>query len=309
MKHVNRTPLRIGMVLIKWLLILVLTVMGVSVLLESCGEYQRYLNVYKRGVTIAGEAYTVEEVYDSENGSDYYVHIRYTYEGKQYTTRYPKDFGSQRKAEELLGQMLEVTVNPDSPGEKISEIKSGVRSFAIISGVMLSIACGCLFIRHRKYSFEVFGWQRESVMKDMKRKWCADWRFSVWFLTAGIWFLMIPVVYDEVFGGFCYIWGALALILGCGQVKKQLRYRAANMRDDYTFSRDKLIKKEIDDDSDSTTYCLHYSDGQNYWNINVSAKKYYAAREGDVAETVRFSWEKKPYLHFNRRIDTQLKNQ
>ena len=302
MEYGNRPPLRIGATVAKWLLILILTTLGLSLLQFSRGEYRRYTHVYKRGVTVSGEAYRIEEEEDSEGDTDYYLRIRYTYGGREYNTRYPKTYASRASAEKLLGQMLEVTVNPDSPGEKISEIRASVRGTAIVSGLALSIACSCLFIRQRKYWFEVYGWRREYVLPDMQRKMRADLQTSVWLLTTGTWLITVHFMYAVVFEGFIlFALGLAALILGGKQTKKQLRYRDAFRDGQYVFSRDTLVSKKMESDSDSTYYRLYYSGGQTAWHTNVSKKKYDAAREGDVAETVRFPWEKRPYLHCDRR--------
>lgn len=303
MEFEKRPPVRKGIVLAKWLLILILTVLGAALLLYSRAEYDRYVDVSARAVTLTGEAYKIVEEEDSEGDTDYFIHVRYTYQGREYTTRYPETYGSRNRAEKLLGQMLEVTVNPDAPGEKISEIRSTVRMTAIISGLLLSIACSCLFIRQRKYWYEACGWQREYVLKDMKRKLRADWQKPVWLLTTGTWLIAVSFIYSAVFEGLMPLWGALVLVLGAMAVKKQLDYRSAFLREEYRFSRETLIRKEEDSDSDGTTYWLHYAGNQNAWREPVSRKKFLAAREGDLVEAVRFPEDKSPYLYSNRRAE------
>ena len=299
MEILEKPPIRKGIFILKWLLILALSVGGILLLLHSRNEIRRYLSVQGKAVTLEAVVTEVVEDSDSETGTDYDLYVSYDINGKKYKDRYDT-LGNKKKANAMLGKTVSITINPEKPTEQLKEIQSGSDALLILAGGFLMFSIFCIDLRGRKWRVEVNGWYPEIVFQDIRGKALRGAAYWVGCLcAAGVWLTMClkwPALNRILF----VLLGAAAMVAGLIiLVCWVLRLRRIENRQ-YILGRDRLVNKTIDSDSDGTTYYLHYTNGQKEWKRSVTPKKYAASRVGTVIETVRLKEKGRPYLCFSR---------
>ena len=299
MDILEKPPVRKGLQIVKWILILSLCCGGILLLAISYKESLRYFSVRNKAVSVQAVVIEVVEVWDSETGIDYDIYVSYTYRGTRYTDHYDT-LSSKKKAEAMLGKEVTVTINPEDPTEQLKDIRSNCDMFLLFGGILLMCGIFCAGLHCHKWGAEVSGWYQEVIYQDIRSKVLRGSAFWIGlFCIAAIWlamYLLWPEVYHFLFaalGGIALVTGTVLLALWIG------RLRLIDNRQ-YIVGRDELVNKTVHKDSDGTTYYLHYTNGQKEWKRSVTPKKYAASQVGTVIETVRLKEKGRPYLCFSR---------
>lgn len=299
MEIIGKPPVRKGLWIVKWILILLLCLGGILLLNMGYHESLRYLSVQQKAVTLPAVVTQVEEDWDSENGTYYVLYVSYTYRGTQYTDHYDT-LRSKKKANDMLGKEVTITINPEKPTEQLRNIRSNCDAFVLFGGLLLMCGIFCAGLRSRKWCVEVYGWYQENIYQDLRGKVLRGSAFWIGlFCIAAVWlavYLLRPKVYSAIFAAL----GVIALVTGVILLVCWIRRLRLIENRQCIIGRDVLVNKTVDKDSDGTTYYLHYSSGQKEWKRSVMPKKYAAAQIGTVIETVRLKEKGRPYLCFSR---------
>lgn len=286
---------------ILWVMLAVFFLIGTGILVYVGLEGQRYLAVEKMGVKVQAEGYKIAEV-DDDGDTDFELHIRYTYEGKQYSGIY-ETFNSKQDAQALIGQFVSIQINPEKPSEQLNDIGSNLRFAGLFGSFFWAMGVVFAFRRKRKCCTEVYGWHREYIQMDLNRKLLEDCGVWLAFLSAGLLYLALWQMFPSAMGDI-WILGLGACVIGVLILLNWLSKRHKVREEKYRLSRQTLTNKKIDDSGDTTTYDLYYSDGINSWSRSVSMKRFHSARIGETVEAVILDGKKRPYFVYDCREET-----
>ena len=299
MDILEKPPVRKGLQIVKWILILSLCCGGILLLQVGYTECLRYFSVCDKAVSVQAVVTEIREDWDSETGIDYDIYVSYTYRGTRYTDHYDT-LRSRKKADAMLGKEVTVTINPEDPTEQLKDIKSNCDMYLLFGGLLLMCGIFCAGLHSHKWGVEVSGWYQEVIFQDLRGKalrgsafWCGLFCVAVVWLSM---YLLWPEVYHVLFA----VLGGIALVTGTVLLAFWVRRLRLIDNRQYIVGRDELVNKTVHKDSDGTTYYLHYTDGQKEWKRSVTKKKYNAAQVGTVIETVRLKKGRRPYLSFSR---------
>ena len=299
MDILEKPPVRRGLQIVKWILILSLCCGGILLLNAGYKESLRYFSVCDKAVSVQAVVTEIREDWDSETGTEYELYVSYTYRGTQYTDHYDT-LRSRKKAEAMLGKEVTVTINPEDPTEQLKDIKSNCDMYLLFGGLLLMCGIFCAGLHSHKWGVEVSGWYQEVIYQDLRGKALRGSAFWLGlFCVAAVWlamYLLWPEVYHVLFA----VLGGIAVVTGTVLLAFWVRRLRLIDNRQYIVGRDELVNKTVHKDSDGTTYYLHYTDGQKEWKRSVTKKKYNAAQVGTVIETVRLKKGRRPYLSFSR---------
>lgn len=300
MELLEKPPVRRGLQIIKWILILALCFGGCLLLKAGYEEGLRYLSVRNKAVSVQAVVSSVEEDWDSESGTDYHLYVSYAYCGNPYTDHYDT-YSSKKKANAMLGEAVTITINPERPTEQVKEIRSGSDAYVLFCGILLMCGVFCMGLREREWGVAVSGWYPEVIFQDVRGKALRGSVFWLGLFCAGAVWLLFRCLRPQVYSGIFTVLGAAALITGTLLLVGWIRRLRLIDNRQYIVGRDTLVNKTTEKDSDGDdTYCLHYTNGQKEWKRSVIKKKYNAAQVGTVIETVRLKQGHRPYLSFSR---------
>lgn len=297
MELMEKPPRRVGMTIFKYILVLVLLLLGYVLASGSFYEIMRYRNLQDAAVTVTAECTHIKETYDSEDGTEYDVYLTYVYQGDSYTN-FHRTFGTLSAAEKLIGTNVEIRIDPENPDDLIGEVRNGGITMSILGSLAVAFVFSAICIREREYYVKVFGWRREAIDRDLRgkmRRSASSWLWPIIFgagmLTTGI---LLEATLMFIVGGAALVMGIFSLFDWAKKVRlvRQERYR---------ITRDSLVGKHMSKDSDGDdTYHLDYSNGRETWSRNVSSLKYHQAVSGETIESVYLEGAKKPVLNYTR---------
>lgn len=294
-------PARSKNATILWVMLAIFILVGTGILALGCLEGQRYLAIEKNAVTVQAEGYKIVDV-DDDGDNDFRLYVRYTYEGEVYSGIY-KTYDLQRDAEKLMGQWVDVQINPENPSEQLNDIGTGARFLCLMGPFFLANGIGFVFCRKRKCYTEVYGWRREYIQMDLDRKLLEDCGLWAGFLSAGLLYLGLWRVFPSAMGDIwiiSFVACTIGILILLGWLSKCHKIR----EEKYRLSRQTMTDKKIDDSGDSTSYNLYYSNGINSWHRSVSRKRFDSAQIGETVEAVFLDGTKRPYFVYDCRDET-----
>lgn len=298
MGYYEKPAIKRQTVIWKCVLGVILGCIAVFFLLESVSAYGRYREVVDDAITIQAVITHVEVDIDVDNGDTYDAMMRYEYDGVVYTDIY-KNYGSEREARSMVNKTVTIQVDPGSPGDTLEEINSSGDRYLFLGAVVI----GCLLLlltrRHREDYVQTYGWNRETVKKDLVRHICSNNKCYIVLIPALVYYAVVLAfsdvyrlgVLDALLGGTSLIavWFLLKLVRRMNLVRN----------DRFYLCRDTLINKEDLSDSDSSCYRITYQNSEKTWHKYVSYKVYMTARVGDTFESARLEGEKAPVLTYS----------
>ena len=299
MDYLEKPPLKRKWPIIKCIIVCVLLIICLICTVSSLNNVTRYEKVRTDPLFLNGKITHVDVDYDSENGDDYNAMASYSYNGQKYTVTY-RTFGSQKKANALVGQTVTLAVDPEDPGTLVSRLKeNGI--FGLIFGcIVLAVAVCALRIPHRQSYIKTYGWRREAIKKDMlskmKRSSGEEWLFpAVLFFGVGL------KHSDTYLQGF--VWNLIFLVIGVVGVVKLIRKlkRIHRVKSDaFVIRRDRFVSREtILNDEGPDRYQVTYENENRKWTKFVSYIVYNKAKPGDVIESVYLEGIGDPILHYS----------
>lgn len=226
---------------ILWVMLAVFFLIGTGILVYVGLEGQRYLAVEKMGVKVQAEGYKIAEV-DDDGDTDFELHIRYTYEGKQYSGIY-ETFNSKQDAQALIGQFVSIQINPEKPSEQLNDIGSNLRFAGLFGSFFWAMGVVFAFRRKRKCCTEVYGWHREYIQMDLNRKLLEDCGVWLAFLSAGLLYLALWQMFPSAMGDI-WILGLGACVIGVLILLNWLSKRHKVREEKYRLSRQTLTNKK-----------------------------------------------------------------
>ena len=303
MDILNKPAIRKFPLIAKCLLGLGLAVFTVFSILDSLSTAQKYRELMDDAVSVDAVITHVETEYDPD-GDTYDAMMKYKFDGVTYTDTY-RNYSSRRDAEDMVGRTVTIEVNPWSPSEEMREIRGDGRSVLMNAAIGLCLFLLTLGIRHRCGYVEDYGWNRETVKKDLIRHIWRKSKFYCFMLPIVMWFL-VGLWYPEVYLGDTLgdIIGVCILLICCWRLVCFIKKLRLVYQDRFFLTRDTLVKKEDLSDSESNYYRVTYRGSNGVWSKKVSYGVYKNAREGDIFESVYMEGGKKPALSYSHNTGT-----
>lgn len=293
----DRPPRKEGFIW-KYVISLVLLLIGLLMLYFCWQSCQHYWYVRENAVEVIAEGWKVEDYSDSESDC-YYVFVKYTYQGQEYTGKYT-NYSSKTKAEALMGQPITIYINPEKPTEQVKDAKDDVGRSLLIAALLLGFSVHCLGKPDREWYVVHYGWRRETAAMDLRRKSCHDVvSWGQWLGPGGI-FIGMRLIFGDAVDTSGVVVGAVCLLIGFVMLFLWIKNLKSIRSDDYRLTTITLVKKEEDSDSDSTTYWLYYTDGEKEIKLPARGKKYYRAVIGETSQCAFLGNAQRPYLQYDR---------
>ena len=297
MEFLEKTPVKKVGLVFKCIFPVVMLCIFLLLLGDAVTAAKRYQQVVENPLVLDVQVTHVDVDIDTDNGNDYHAMVTYVHNGMEYVESYDV-FSSEGKARELIGKQVRIFLDPENPGDQLSEIAYEAVRMLLLGCLVLLLAALCMRVRHRESYVDTYGWRREAVKKDVLRK----LRFSggdIVLLPIAFYYCVasfFPTVYLRPSFGH---WIALVVfVFGLYALKNKIvRLRKAK-NDAFTIRWDKFDSKDINTDSDGPdTYSITYKNGENYWTRQVSKKVYESAAEGDMIQSAYLHGEKRPVLN------------
>lgn len=297
MEFMEKPPIR-NKAIIRLLVGAALCIVGLILLMKGYQEGTRYLYVKDNLLTLTAECYRVE-VDDSGDSTSYRVYVRYSHEGKFYSNDY-KSFSTRAKAEAMLGKIVEIQVNAQNPDEFPHDIKNSTFFRILLSAFLLLCGIPMIFARKRMPYYQLHG-MRDCLDKDLNIELVEKCGFWVASLILGLAYLGLWTVLRE---GYPYLWimPALLLVIAALSIRSWLRQLRMVRNGSYRVAQQILVDKKTEDNDDSVTYLLVYSDSKVQWERSVPRKRYNAAEIGETVDAVFLEGDKKPFFVCDRNI-------
>jgi hypothetical protein len=296
MDFLEKPPVKISWRNLKCIAVPILLIICLLFTVGSVGNVARYEQVRTKPLILDVPVTHVDVDYDVENGDDYHAMVSYTYGGKNYTEKY-RTFSTEKKAQALVGKTVTIYVDPQSPGDQLSDIKSGGIAQLVGGCGFLVLAILCLRISHRKSYAEVYGWRREAIKKDMLHK--TRYSSAEEWLAPAILFLGVAFTHPAAYLDSPFFVLAALVIAIVGVIKlirKMARIRKVKS-DAFVIRRDTFVCKEhIPDDDGPDLYKVTYENENGSWTKTVSLKVYMKASPGDVIDCAYLEGERNPIL-------------
>lgn len=300
MEHLEKPPIRKGIIGLKLILGSILLVI-IAFLASTCvGEALRYRSVTANPLTLQADITHVETIIDTENGNDYDAMMKYSYNGMTYVDTY-RTFSREAEAEMLVGKTFTIRVDPNSPGDTLEEVQSDGGDKLLFASLFLAGLVVLLRLPNRESYVKTYGWRREAVKKDMVSLLLSTDASGVLLapilLYYSVTFCFADVYFQPSFGdAFALCMAVFSLYLLWQNVSRLKLIHQDLIR----LSRDTFVSKRIVEDSDGPdTYYVTYENSGRIWEKSVKRKIYDAAGQGDVVETAYIVGETRPVLSYS----------
>lgn len=298
-----KPPIRKWTFIIKCVLGLILGFFAVRCVYSSVATADRYRVVSEYAVETQAVITHIETVTDTENGDSYNAMMRYRYEGKTYTGMY-QNYSRSNDAKAMVGKTVTIYIDPTSPGDTMKEILDSGRSNMAIGAGLLVFFMMLISIRHRNNYVQTYGWNSETVKKDMIRYIWIRSKFYVALVPTLVYFavkLTSMDVYKPFWGDLLFL---IPMVISLLFVPRFIRRLRMLHRDQFYMTRDTFVSKEEVSDSESTSYFVTYRSRNGTWRKTVDYHVYRTAQEGDTVESAFLDGEKKPVLSYSHNTGT-----
>ena len=297
MEHCEKPPILKGNVVLKCIAMILLLFFCGRGALMSLYDCIRFSKVQSNAVTVDAVVSNVEVEFDSEDGNEYDVYVRYTYAGESYEVRYLND-SDEGSWMDKIGQSVSLEINPHRPEELIVVLKSSAQAIAL-ELCLLNLALALWVIPTHKNWTRVYGTGKAFVKKDLEVQLCRRWLWK-WGVVTGLELIALPIIFSKVYAFWLMLPGAVFLFLG---IKGARRFRADLEKvhnESFTVRDDTLVEKLTESDGDGgTDYLLVYSNGTDTWKKRVSYRQYLSAQPGQTERVVYLDGETHPILTVN----------
>lgn len=303
MEHLEKTPIRMGIVGLKLFLGSILLMILVILASTCVREALRYRSVTADSLTLQAYITHVETIIDTDNGDDYDAMMKYSYGGQTYVDTYRR-FSREADARKLVGKTVTIRVDPNAPGETLEEIQDDGGDSLFFASLLLAGLVVLLRLPNRESYVKTYGWRREAVKKDMISR-IISTDLSTVFLAPILLYYSVAFCFAEVyfqpsFGdaiALCFAVGSLYLLWQCFG-----RLRLIH-QDLFRLSRDTFVSKRIVEDSDGhDTYHVTYENSGRIWEKSVKWKVYDAVGEGSTIESAYIVGETSPVLNYSQHL-------
>ena len=297
MEHLDKTPIRNGVVGLKLFLGSIILIIIVILTSNCVGEALRYRSVTTNPLTLQAYITHVETIIDTDNGDDYDAMMKYSYGGQTYVDTYRR-FSREEEAQMLVGKTVTIRVDPNAPGETLEEIQDDGGDSLFFASLLLAGLVVLLRLPNRESYVKTYGWRREAVKKDMISRIISTDLSSVFLapilLYYSVTFCFAEVYFQLSFGdaiALCFAVGSLYLLWQCFGRLRMIH------QDLFRLSKDTFVSKRISEDSDGhDTYYVSYENSGRIWEKSVKGKVYEEAGAGDVIDTAYILGETMPVL-------------
>ena len=286
------------------LVIVILSILGAFVLsgyvaylgIRSCEDYAR---VYDHPLHAVATVHRHDSYLDSDDDKRYTSFIKYEVSGQFYSNIEYQDTTDSSKLLPI-GKRIEVTLNPEKPGQLMKDIAEPV--MAVIPGLfcllIFSFIAGTL--RRRRLTREMHASvDRDTAARDLhiairSRTFRPFWLGGTLYLSFLI--LRYPMVFHKFFGvavGACFLFWIYCMYT-------TIRDSLYVYRDQFYMQRDVLIEKKVTKDSDGDPeYRLYYRGAKHSWEKAVTYDAFRSTPEGHTLQAVYLPNKKHPTIHYN----------
>lgn len=303
MNTLQKPQLKKPWVYIKQALFLISLFLVILFLFLSACSAKLLSEASEHPLTVTAQIVSVDVI--SSDTVSYDAIMRYTYEGVTYEAVYDS-FSTRSKAEALLGTSVTAQVDLNEPARTLRTYKQNACGRLLCSGICMIFLCWCLCFPHRKSYVKTYGWELETVKKDIFLH--TPYPIAlvlIWVICCGIVVLGFPQVY---LNGSMFLYNlilpAVYTAVGAWWLIRYLLDRNRIRKNQIRLSKDICTRKSVEKDSDGQKhYYLKFSNGKRNWRRSIRLSDYDAIVEDTYVDTAYLGNRKKPALHYFDLID------